>query len=68
MQKILVISLYFSIYALHVSGCISPSSGAIILQAVCRIRIYQIRHAACKMIAPEDRLIQSETCRAYIEK
>ena len=30
--------------------------------------IYQIRHTAYKKIAPEDGLIQSETCRAYIEK
>ena len=30
--------------------------------------IYQIRHTAYKKIAPEDGLIQSETCKAYIEK
>ena len=29
MHKILVIRLYFSVYALHVSHCISPSSGEI---------------------------------------
>ena len=28
---VLVIRLYFSIYAVHVSDCISPSSGATIL-------------------------------------
>ena len=28
--------------------------------------IYQIRHTAYKMIAPEPGLIHSETCRAYI--
>ena len=28
MDKILVIRLYFPLNALHVSGCISPSSGA----------------------------------------
>ena len=28
MHKILVIRLYFLLYALHVSDCISPSSGA----------------------------------------
>ena len=33
-----------------------------------RIGIYQIRHTAYKKIAPEDGLMQSETCRAYIEK
>ena len=57
----------FSIYAVHVSDCISPSSGAVFLYAVCHIRIYQIRHTAYKKIAPEDGLIQSETCRAYME-
>ena len=31
MHKILVIRLYFSIYALHVSDCDSPSSGATFL-------------------------------------
>ena len=30
--------------------------------------IYQMRRTAYKKIAPEDELIQSETCRAYIEK
>ena len=30
--------------------------------------IYQMRCTAYKKIAPEDGLIQSETCRAYIEK
>jgi hypothetical protein len=29
-----MIRLYFSIYALHVSGCISPSSGAILISPV----------------------------------
>ena len=32
------------------------------------IRIYQIRHTAYKKTAPEEGLIQPETCRAYIEK
>jgi hypothetical protein len=53
MHKILVIILYFSIYALNVSNDISPSSGA-------------IRNTAYKKSAPEDGLIQSETYRAYI--
>ena len=63
MHNIPVIRLYFSIYALHVSGFISSS--------ICRIwymRIYQIRHTASKKIVAEDELIKSETCRAYIEK
>ena len=33
-----------------------------------RIDIQQIRYTAYKKFAPEDGLIQSETCRAYIEK
>ena len=33
-----------------------------------RIHIYQIRHTTYKKIAPEDGLIESETCTAYIEK
>ena len=57
----------FSIYALHVSDCISPSSGATFLLAMSYlvyadmsyIRIYQIRHTANKKVAPEDGLIQS---------
>ena len=65
---IIVIRLYFSTYALHVSDCIIPSSGAIFLQAVCRIWYIRILHTACKNIAPEDGLIQSETCRTYIKK
>ena len=44
MHRILVIRLYFLLDALHVSDCISPSSGAIVLQAVCRIR-YMPLHA-----------------------
>ena len=32
-----------------------------------RVRTYQIRHSAYKKTAPEDELIQAETCTAYIE-
>jgi hypothetical protein len=39
MHKILVIRLYFPLDALHVSDCISPSSGAT-LQAVHRVYRY----------------------------
>ena len=35
---------------------------------VCRIWYMRIRHTAYNKIAPEDGLIQSETCRAYVEK
>ena len=70
MQKILVIRLSFPLDVLHVSDYISPLSGATfyklyIVFGICR---YQIRHTAYKKIAPEDGLIQCETCRAYIEK
>ena len=72
MHRILVIRLYFSIYAVHVSDYIIPSSGAFFISynntIARRIRIYQIRHTAYKKIASEDGLIQFETCRAYIEK
>ena len=80
MHKIIVITLYFPLDALHVSDCISPSSGAF---GICRympvpyvwllydyshttarrIDIYQMRCTAYK-VAPDDGLIQSETCRA----
>ena len=33
----------------------------------CYSNTYQIRHSAYKKTAPEDELIQSETCGAYIE-
>ena len=77
MHKIPVIRLYFLLDALHVSDCISPSSVAtfisctlhlvyadtIRLATVRRISVYQMRCTAYK-VAPDDGLIQSETCRA----
>ena len=72
MDKILVIRLYFPLDALHVSDCISPSAGAtfisctlhLVYAGICR---YQMRCTAYKA-APEDGLIQSETCRASNRK
>ena len=51
MHKIFVIRLYLQYTATQ-----QPDYGT---------GIYQIRHTAYKKTAPEDGLIQSETCRAY---
>ena len=59
MHKILVIRLYFLLDALHVSDYISPSSAY--------NSIYQMRCTAHN-VAPDDGLIQSETCRASNRK
>ena len=73
MHKILVIRLYFPLYAVHVSDCISPSLGAILYKFYVAVwymptytGIYHMRCTAYK-VAPDDGLIQFETCRAYIE-
>ena len=69
MHKILVIRLYFSLDGLHVSDCISPSSGATFISCTSYLvyantsGLYQMRYTAPK-VAPNDGLIQSETCRA----
>ena len=63
MHKILVIRLYFPLDALHVSDCISPSSGATFYKLYIVFGIYKMRCTAYKD-APDDGLIQSETCRA----
>ena len=70
MHVIIVIRLYFLLDALHVSDCISPSSGALCYSHTTARRmvpaytgIYQIRCTAYK-VAPGYGLIQSETCRA----
>ena len=68
MHKVLVIRLYFPLDALHVSDCISPSSGEtfisctshLVYVGICR---YQMRCTAYK-VASDDGLIQSETCRS----
>ena len=65
MHKILVIRLYFLLDALRILDYISPSSGASFckLYIAFGIGIYQMPCTAYK-VAPDDRLIQSETCRA----
>jgi hypothetical protein len=59
MHKILVIRLCF---LLDVSDNISPSSGATFIRCTSRIPVYA-DYTAYK-VAPDDGLIQSETCRA----
>ena len=75
MYKIHVIRLYFSLNALYVSDCISPSSGATFIS--CTSHLVYARHTVsaytkCDVqlikVAPEDGLIQSETYRAFNEK
>ena len=76
MYKILVIRLYFPLDALHVSDYISPSSGATFISCTSHLvfagttrmvpaytGMYQMRCTAYK-VAPDNGLIQSETCRA----
>ena len=65
--------LYQSIFRSNFISCTShlvyvDTSGCCVAIATYATGIYQIRHTAYKKIAPEDGLIQSETCRAYIEK
>ena len=60
-QSFYKLYVVFGICRYHTFGCSVATTAR-------RIRIYQIRHTAYKKIAPEDGLIQSETCRAYIEK
>ena len=72
MHKILVIRLYFPLDAVHVSDCISPSSGAIAIatqqpDVSAYTGIYQMRCTAYK-VAADDGLIQSETCRVSNRK
>ena len=80
MHKILVIRLYFPLDALDVSHCISPSSGAtfisctshLVYAGICRYVWLLCGYSHCKLyaniqlikVAPNDGLIQSETCRA----
>ena len=83
MHRILVIRLYFLLDALHVSDCISPSSGATFTSCTSHLvyaggyshttaRRMVPAYTKCDIqlikIAPEDGLIQSETGRAFNEK
>ena len=47
--------------------CVAIGRTSYVNTTVKRIRIYQIQQTAYKKTASEDGLIQSETCRAYIE-
>ena len=62
MHKILVIRLYFP-DALHVSDCISPSSGATFISCTSHL-VYTKCYVQRIKFSPDDGLIQSETCRA----
>ena len=59
MHKILVIRLYFPLDVLHVSDCISPSSGATLqtLHRIWYMPVYADTSGCCVAIAPEDGLI-----------
>ena len=86
--KFLWLDFIFSLDVLHVSECISPSSGATFIRCTSRLvyagtirlaiatqqpdvpaytGVYQTRCTAYK-VAPDDGLIQSETCRASNRK
>ena len=64
MHKILVFGLYFPLDALHVSDCISPSSGATFISCTSHLVYAGICDVQLIKVAPDDGLIQSETCRA----
>ena len=92
MHKILVITVNFLLDALHVSDCISPSSGATFISCtshlayagICRyhtpgccvaiatqqpdVPVYTKCDVQLTKVAPEDGIIQSETCRASNRK
>ena len=70
MHNILAIRLYFPLDALHVSDCVSPSSGATFIS--CTAHLVNASTISCVAIAtqlmvkvaPADGLTQSETRRA----
>ena len=76
MHKILVITLYFLLGALHVSDYISPTSGATFISCYMAMATQQpdvwyrhiLAYTKCEVqliikVAPDDGLTQSETCR-----
>ena len=75
MHKILVIRLHYLLDALHVLNNLSPSSGATFIICTSYL-VYAgtIRPAYTKYdiqlikVAPDDGLMQSETCRASNRK
>ena len=76
MHKILVIRLYFPLDALHVSGYVSPSSGATFYKLYIVFGISRYHTSGCCVAiakvtykdAPDDGLIWSETRRASNRK
>ena len=52
MHKILVIRLYFSLNALHVSDCISPSSGATFYKLYLTFGICGYGHTTARRMVP----------------
>ena len=66
MHRILVIRLHFPLDSLlHVSDCISPSSGANFISCTSHL-VYAGTRCDVQLIkvAPDDGLTESETCRA----
>ena len=73
-----MIKLYFPLDALHISDYISPSSGATFISCTSHL-VYGYSHTTARRmvpsytkcdvqpikVAPEDGIIQSETCRAF---
>ena len=71
MYKILVIRLYFLLDALHVSDCISPSSGATFISCISylvyagrMVPAYTKYDVQIINVAPDDGLKLFKTCRA----
>ena len=67
MHNILVIRLYFPLNAVHISDCISPSSGATFIRCTSYL-VYAKYDVQLIKATPEDGLIQSETCRTFNRK
>ena len=60
-----MIRLYFPLDALHISDYISPSSGATFISYTSHlVPAYTKCDVQLIKVAPDDGLIQSETCRA----
>ena len=69
MHKILVIRLYFLLDVLHVSDYTSPSSEANFISCTLHlVSTYTKCDVQLIKVAPDDGLIQSETCRASNRK
>ena len=69
MYKILVIRLYFPLDALHVSDYISPSSGATFISCTSHlVSAYTNCTVQLIKVAPDDGLMQFETCKTSNRK